>query len=267
MATPRSVSDAPEPSRTLNYGERGTVQVYPDSEMLAQAAAATFGEVASQATSGPVFIALSGGSTPKRMGELLASPLYSENLPWNMIEVFWGDERWVPEESDESNSGVARRTFLDHVPAEPGRIHPFPTHLADPQMAAEMYATQIRTVFGETDVVPRFDLVFLGMGDDGHTASLFPGTDAIHETEKLVVAHFVPKLDATRLTLTPPVLNAAKRVVFLVGGSGKAEMLAKVLDGPVDVDEFPSQVVRPNDGELIWLVDEAAAAQLRGGQA
>jgi 6-phosphogluconolactonase len=251
----------------IDYGARGQVRVYVDAETLAKAAAGMFAEVALHAQDGrPVFVALSGGSTPRRMGELLASPLYRDSLPWGDLEIFWGDERWVPEESDESNFGTARRTFLDHVSVEPSRIHPFPTNLDDPMVAAERYAAELRAVFGETGDVPRFDLILLGMGDDGHTASLFPGTEVIHERERLVVAHYVPKLHAVRLTLTPPVINNAKQVTFLVSGTGKAATLAKVLEGPINVDELPSQVVRPTDGELSWLVDEAAAAQLRREQ-
>ncbi len=249
------------PTRTIDYGPRGTVRVYADGEALAQAAAALLAETVASAT-GHAYIALSGGSTPKRMGQLLAGPPYQETIPWRNIEFFWGDERFVPEDNPESNSGEARRTFLDTVDVEPSRINPFPTTVRDAGLAAEMYATQLKTVFNETDVAPRFDLVFLGMGDDGHTLSLFPGTAAIHETERFVVANYVPKLDTTRLTLTAPVVNAAQRVAFLVGGSGKAETLAKVLDGPVDVDTLPSQIIRPTDGELLWLVDEAAATDL-----
>ena len=272
-ATPAAVSPGsagappmPDPTRTLAYGPRGEVLVYPDGEALARAAAATFVRAVGAATAarGRAFVALSGGSTPRRMGELLADNPYRDAVPWEMVEVFWGDERWVPEASDESNAGVARRTFLDRVPVSPSRINPFPTSLPDPELAASMYATQIKTVFGVTDGRPAFDLVLLGMGDDGHTASLFPGTAAIQEREALVVAHRVPKLDAWRLTLTPPVINAARDVAFLVGGAGKAATLARVLEGPEHVDELPSQVVRLGGGRLRWLVDEAAAAELNG---
>ncbi len=252
------------PVQELDYGPRGRVRIFADAEALAAAAADTFAEITSAAvtTRGRAYVALSGGSTPKRMGEMLATKPFRDRIPWESVEVFWGDERWVPEESSESNSGVAKRAFLDQVPIPPSRVNPFPTTVPDPETAAIMYATQLRTVFGETDGVPRFDLVLLGMGDDGHTASLFPGTAAIHETEALVVAHLVPKLGATRLTLTPPVLNAGREVIFLVGGGGKAETLAAVLEGPEKVDELPSQVIRPTDGRLTWLVDRAAAARL-----
>jgi 6-phosphogluconolactonase len=200
------------------------------------------------------------------MAELLAGAPFREQAPWAEIEVFWGDERWVPLDSPESNAGEAKRILLDRVPVEPARVNPFPTPdaVSDPNVAAEMYATQLRMVFGMAHRVPDFDLILLGMGDDGHTASLFPGTAAVLERERLVVAHRVEKLDADRLTLTPPVLNNGREVVFLVGGAGKAAILARVLEGPEDVDELPSQVVRPTSGTLTWLVDEAAAANLTG---
>lgn len=249
------------PARTIDYGERGTVRVYADSEALAQAAAALLATTVSGST-GHAYIALSGGSTPKRMGQLLADPPYRDSIAWREIEFFWGDERFVPEDSPESNSGEARRTFLSKVDVEPSRINPFPTMISDADLAAEMYATQLKTIFNEVDSIPRFDLVFLGMGDDGHTLSLFPGTVAIHETERFAVSNYVPKLDSTRLTLSAPLVNAAHVVAFLVGGAGKAETLAKVLDGPIDVDLLPSQIIRPTDGQLLWLVDEAAAASL-----
>ena len=251
---------------TFDYGPRGLVRVVADAESLAHAAAETCVSalVPAAAERGIATVALSGGSTPRRMGELLATPAYRDRVPWEQVEVFWGDERWVPESSDESNAGVARRAFLDHVPIPPSRINPFNTDLPDPRLAADMYATQLRTVFGRADHVPRFDLILLGMGDDGHTASLFPGTAALHEREALAVAHHVPRLDADRLTLTPPVLNAGRAVVFLVGGAGKAETLARVLEGPEVPDELPAQVVRPTDGTLTWLVDRAAASRLTG---
>ena len=179
-------------ARTIDYGERGTVRVFPDAEALARAAADLLAGVVGD-KAGLSYIALSGGSTPKRMGQLLADSPYREAIDWRSIEFFWGDERYVPEDNPESNSGEARRTFLNQVGVEPSRINPFPTTVSSPDLAAEMYATQIKTVFGETDGLPRFDLVFLGMGDDGHTLSLFPGTEAIHETGRLVAANFVPQ--------------------------------------------------------------------------
>ncbi len=257
---------APRPRHVVDFGDRGEVMVYTDAEELAQAAAAHFASITVDAvnTRGRAFVALSGGSTPRRMGELLANRPFREIVPWSNIEIFWGDERWVPLDSDESNAGVAKRTLLDHVPIEPSRINPMPTDVADPDIAATMYSAQLRTVFGVVDEVPAFDLIFLGMGDDGHTASLFPGMAALHEERELAVAHYVPKLDAHRLTLTPPVLNAGREVIFLVGGISKASTLARVLTGPERVDDLPAQVVRPSSGRLRWLIDEAAAVELTG---
>jgi len=259
-----SDADRPSPTRTIPFGQRGEVLVFSDAESLARAAAAAFADVVSAAVAarGLATVALSGGSTPRRMGELLAAEPYRSGIPWASIEVFWGDERWVALESDESNAGVAMRTFLGKVAVGPSRINPFPVELPDAALAANVYATRLRTVTGETDGPPVLDLVILGMGDDGHTASLFPGMAAIHEKESLVVAHHVPKLDATRLTLSPPVLNAGREIMFLVGGSAKADVLRDVLLGPEQPDDLPSQVIRPTSGRLRWLVDEAAAAKL-----
>lgn len=253
--------------KTLNYGERGTVVVYDDAEALAVAAADMFTRTATTgANAGGATIALSGGSTPKRMCELLAAAPYRERVPWSSLQLFWGDERWVPESSPESNAGEAKRLLLDQVPIPPDHVHPFPTVDMTPEAAADTYEATIREIVSPGENPPVFDLIFLGMGDDGHTASLFPRTAAIHERAKLVVAHFVPKLDATRLTLTPPILNAAKRVAFLIAGGGKAETLSRVLDGPEEPDVLPSQIIRPPADRLFWLVDRAAASQLRGGR-
>ena len=248
----------------LDYKERGVVRVYPDAEALAAAAAEAFVGAVGEAVGarGRAVVALSGGSTPRRMGELLATPGYRDRVAWDAVDVFWGDERWVPEESPESNAGVARRTFLDRVPIPADRVHPFPTVGLEPEAAARAYEETLRSVTGQRAGVPVLDLVLLGMGEDGHTASLFPGTAAVREREALVVAHRVPKLDAVRLTLTPPVLNAGRRVVFLVGGAGKAETLASVLEGRERPDELPAQAIRPGAGRLLWLVDRDAASGL-----
>ena len=248
----------------LDYGPRGHVVVYEDAAALARAAAETFFRVTSDAIErvGRATVALSGGSTPKQMGELLATPPYTDQVGWHALDIFWGDERFVPESDPESNAGAARAAFLDHVPIPPERIYPFPTVDIEPAAAAAAYERTLREVFGPAGDVPRFDLILLGMGDDGHTASLFPETAALGERDALAVANEVPKLNATRLTLTVPVLNAGRHVVFLVAGEGKAETLAAVLDGPERPRELPSQLVRPDAGALTWLVDRAAAARL-----
>ncbi len=257
------ISD-PGATAPLDYGPRGTVHVFADAEALAVAAAETFVRVTGDAIAARdgAAVALSGGSTPRRMGELLAEAPFRDRVAWDRLEVFWGDERWVLETSPESNAGVARRTFLDRVPIPPDQIHPMPTVGLEADEAAAAYAETLRTLLGGTNGMPRFDLILLGMGDDGHTASLFPGTAAIRERTALVVAHHVPKLGALRLTMTPAVLNAGREVVFLVSGAAKAERLAEVLEGPERPDELPAQVVRPAEGRLTWLVDRDAAARL-----
>jgi 6-phosphogluconolactonase len=238
-----------------------------DGSALARAAAERFARAVEGAVAarGKAFVALSGGSTPKQMGTILAREPYRSRLPWDRIQVFWGDERWTPLASPESNAGEARRGFLDLVPSPPANVHPWDTEAETPEAAAAAYETLLRQVFGEPTDIPRFDLVLLGMGDDGHTASLFPQTRALDARgDRLAVANFVPKLDANRLTLTAPVLNAGREILFLAGGPGKADTLEAVLDGPETPATLPAQMIRPThpDGELCWLVDEDAAAQL-----
>lgn len=252
---------------SFDYGSRGQVVVVRDAAELARETVdlALTTVIAAQAERRWAYAALSGGSTPKAMGEVLARQPYRDLVAWHYLHVFWGDERWVPLKSPESNGGEARRIFLDYVPIPASQVHTYETEGIDPAASAQHYTDLVRSIVpAETEGgLPRFDLIFLGMGDDGHTASLFPGTTPIHEEKEIVVAHEVPKLNTTRLTFTPPLLNAARMIVFLVAGAGKAERLKEVLEGPERVDELPSQVIRPTNGELIWLVDRAAAASLR----
>ncbi len=250
--------------RTIDYAERGQVTVVRQSSQLALLATEELAVAYLRAANRPqpTLIALSGGSTPKAMFEIMKDPRFWRRIDWSKVHLLWGDERWVPIEDEQSNAGEALRGFIEEMKLSEEHYHPWPTHLDDPNAAAKAYEMTIRILSGAMEGTPVLDLVFLGMGDDGHTASLFPGTDAVHEQERLAIAHHIPKLDTTRLTLTPPILNAAREVVFLVSGAGKAEMLHKVLDGPIDVDAMPSQAIRPTTGQLRWLVDEAAAAQL-----
>jgi 6-phosphogluconolactonase len=253
-----------ESSKAIDYGERGRVLVVANAEELARRAADTFASETEGAVvaNGAAYVALSGGSTPKAMGQLLARPPYVEKVPWKKIDVFWGDERWAPLSSEESNAGEAKRAFLDLVPIDASHVHSFETVDVEPDVSAAQMEAKIRSALPLTEFPPRFDLVLLGMGEDGHTASLFPGTRAIHEDQELVVANKVPKLDTVRLTFTPRLLNAARNVVFLVTGAAKAEPLRHVLEDQFQPDLWPSQVIRPDDGTLTWLVDEAAAAKL-----
>jgi 6-phosphogluconolactonase len=253
-----------ESGTVVNYSERGLVIVVRDAEELAIRAADTFRTIADAAIygRGHAHIALSGGSTPKAMGQLLAEEPYSTVIPWRGIDIFWGDERWVPLESEESNAGVAKRSFLDKVAIPEEQVHPFATVGLDPTASAAEMEAKVRATLPAHSFPPQFDLILLGMGDDGHTASLFPGTRAILEDEKFVVSNEVPKLNSVRLTFTPRLINAARQVVFLAAGAAKAEVLKRVLEGEYQPDLLPSQIVRPANGTLTWIVDEAAASAL-----
>ena len=249
-------------NRVIDYGKRGRVVVVPDADSLANEAAQLVCETTKDAVSnrGYAFVALSGGSTPKKMGDILGSQPLCDEIPWGSTHVFWGDERWVPLESPESNAGEAKRGFLDNMPIPNRQIHPF-TISGEPVAAATVYEDTIKEIVpGEP--IPMFDLILLGMGDDGHTASLFPGTQALTVTDRLVAENDIEHLNATRLTFTAPLINAARTVAFLLAGEGKAARLAEVLDGEHDPNRLPSQIVRPTHGDLIWLVDEAAALNL-----
>jgi len=204
-------------------------------------------------------VALSGGSTPRPLYKLLAQS-YRNKVHWEKVKIFWGDERCVPPDHNDSNYLMVKQALLDHVPIPASNIYRVKGEL-DPHSASDDYRAQLQSAFG-TDL-PRFDLMLLGMGDDGHTASLFPNTDVLHEQSKWVVPSYAEALDSWRITLTYPVINNARNVVFLVSGENKARMVNLVLNGPEDVERYPSQGVKPTDGELYWFVDEAAASRLK----
>jgi 6-phosphogluconolactonase len=222
---------------------------------------------ASIAARGTFSIALSGGSTPRLLYEVLADPSVSGDAPWNDIQIFWGDERHVPPDHPESNYRMAREALLDRVTIPAANIHRIHAELPNPTTAAVAYADELVRSFGLDRIdgdttLPRFDLILLGLGEDGHTASLFPHSPALQERRALVAANLVPKLSTTRITLTIPVLNNAARVWFLVTGGSKAAILEQVLEGPVQPDEFPAQYISPIDGELLYQLDSTAAANL-----
>jgi 6-phosphogluconolactonase len=251
-------------------GVTPSVRVLPDASAVQRAAAEEFTARTAAAVQarGVAFVALSGGATPRGLHTLLADPgePFRARVPWARLHVFWGDERPVPPDHAGSNYGMAHDTLLSHVPIPPAHVHRVTGEDPDHTRAAERYARELREVFATHGRLergwPRFDLVILGMGADGHTASLFPGTDAVRETTRLVVATWVEKLGSHRITVTPPVLNGADAVLFLVTGGDKAETLAAVLGGPPAPDVYPSQLIRPPAGSLTWLVDRAAAARL-----
>lgn len=214
------------------------------------------------AARGRFTIALSGGSTPRNLFTLLATNARS-TLPWDRMFFFWGDERHVPPTDAESNYRMADETMLSKIPVAAGNIFRVAAENPDAAAAAGAYEQTLRKFFAlESGQVPRFDLILLGMGPDGHTASLFPGTAALQEKTRLVVANWVDKLKTSRITLTLPVLNAARCVAFLVSGTDKADALKAVLEGDAPGEQYPSKLVKPNDGKLIWLVDRAAASGL-----
>ncbi len=206
-------------------------------------------------------IALAGGSTPRPIYTQLAE---DPDIDWRKWHLFWGDERSVPPTDSQSNYFMVRETLLDHLATPPGLVVRMAGDLPPAEVAVR-YEQSIRDLvpayaFEEAGFLPRFDMILLGMGDDGHTASLFPHTQALREEHRLVVANPVPALDTTRITFTYPLINAARRVIVLVSGAQKAEALRAVLSGPHDPQTWPSQGIAPLDGQQIWLVDEAAFA-------
>ena len=240
--------------------------VEPDSQSLARRAAEQFVEVAQQATTrhGRARIAISGGSTPKAAFELLADPAqpFLSRMPWDRLDLYWVDERTVPPDHPDSNYRMTREAMLDRVPLKPEQVHRMEGEL-EPEVAAARYESLLRNTFRlEGAETPRFDLIALGMGDDGHTASLFPHTGAIHEMGRLVTANQVPEKDTWRITLTWPVINQASSVFFLIGGKNKAELVKEVFTGPRDPERLPSQLIWPSSGILTLILDKDAAALL-----
>ena len=245
------------------------IECFPTTDVLMAAAAERFVSLATEAIreSNRFVVALAGGSTPRRLYERLATPPHAGGVEWSRVHVFWGDERCVPPDDPASNYRMAREVFLGRVPVPAANVHR--SHGEDaPARAAAAYEQELREVFATREGPPsrapgrRFDLVLLGMGSNGHTASLFPGLAAVRERERWVVAEHVPEVSMWRVTLTPPVLNAAANVVFLISGAEKVGMLRRILEGPFEPDVLPAQAIAPRNGELAWLVDAAAAAQL-----
>ena len=235
--------------------------VLPTPEEVAAGAAEYITTLAEERvrTRGRFTIALAGGSTPRRLYETLASPPYVKRLTWDRWVVFWSDERCVPPDHRESNYLMAKEALLDRVPVLESNVHRMRGE-APPQEAAEEYQRVLRQAFGES--TPSIDLVLLGLGSDGHTASLFPGTDALREEERLVVANWIPQLEAHRLTFTLPLLNAAGEVAFLVTDASKAEVVQQVLQPAAGASAPPAALVQPASGRLHWFLSKAAASRL-----
>ncbi|MBI4853404.1 MAG: 6-phosphogluconolactonase [Acidobacteria bacterium] len=211
------------------------------------------------AARGQFTIALSGGSTPKGMYLLLASDAYRDRVDWNKVQLFWGDERSVSPDNDQSNYRMANQAMISKVPIPAENVHRMKAESEDIELAAKDYENILKQVLGFADgEQPKFDLILLGMGDDGHTASLFPGTKALAEKERIVVVNWVEKFNTNRMTFTAPAINNARNIVFMAAGANKLQPLKEVLVGEKNPELYPSQLVQPTDGKLIWLVDEAA---------
>jgi 6-phosphogluconolactonase len=245
------------------------VELFPSAAELTIAAAERFVSAAraAMALTGRFVVALSGGSTPRALYATLASAAYAARVQWPNVHIFWGDERCVGPDDEASNYRMTRDMLLDHVPVAAANVHRIRGE--DPPMAAALqYERELRAEFATPTGEPRgergsrFDLVLLGLGTNGHTASLFPRLHAVREQTRWVAAEEVSSEEMWRVTLTPPILNDAAEAIFLVSGSGKAAILHRVLYGARDIDELPAQVIAPHGGRLLWMVDAAAAAEL-----
>ena len=242
------------------------VELFADAMEIAQRAADEVVRIASEAAAarGAFTIALSGGSTPKVLYALLAeNPALRNSLPWDKMNVFFGDERHVGPGHADSNFQMASDAILSKVPLQPKQIHRIKGEYPDTAQAAVEYEATIQREFGlKAGEFPRFDLVLLGMGSEGHTLSLFPGTKALHETERVVTRNWVGKLYTERITLTAPAANNAANIIFMIAGADKAYALKAVLEGPHEPEQLPAQMIQPSNGKLSWLADQAAGSML-----
>ncbi|HKE38053.1 MAG TPA: 6-phosphogluconolactonase [Candidatus Baltobacteraceae bacterium] len=239
---------------------RGDIKIYPNPDAVATALADLIIDVGQTALAdrGVFRVALSGGNTPRHAYELLGQEPRNMSLPWKDVFIYFGDERCVPPDDEQSNYRMARKAFLDKVAIPHANVHRIRGE-ADPGVAANNYASIIRSDLADP---PRLDLVLLGLGPDGHTASLFPGSPPDLHDSVLVRAVFAESQDMWRVTMTPKLINLGRTVAFAVEGSEKADVLCKVLEGPIDPTKYPAQIVNPSSGRLVWLIDELAAGML-----
>jgi 6-phosphogluconolactonase len=245
------------------------VLIFPDAGALTRRAAEEFVNSVIQAVAqkGSFTVALAGGSTPKALYSQLADePELRSQIPWDKLHFFFGDERHVAPDSPESNFRMANETLFSKGLVKPEQITRIKGEYADTGEAALEYEQALRAYFRLKDgEYPRFDLVLLGMGDEGHTLSLFPGTKALHATNRIVVRNWVGKLYTERITLTAPAANQASRVIFMITRADKARALKAVLEGPYEPEQLPAQLIQPASGKLLWLVDQAAGSMLATG--
>ncbi len=234
------------------------VRVFENAEAIFQAAAEW---ILHLAKSSPRFsIALSGGSTPKGLFQKMSGPDFKNQFPWQRMHFFWGDERWVPQEDSRNNFRMTRENLLDPARILRSNVHPIPTQLKSPEASARAYEKNLRTFFDMKNIFPVFDLILLGMGEDGHTASLFPDDTALEEQNQWVVPARV-KSSEPRITLTFPVLNAAKNILFLITGENKRNVLRSILSREDHAFRYPAARIQPSSGNLIWMLDQAASGQ------
>jgi 6-phosphogluconolactonase len=242
------------------------IYILKDNPAIARRAAEEFVKMAQSAVQqhGSFSVALSGGSTPKLLYSLLATDdALRAKVPWDKIQLFFGDERHVGPDNAQSNFKMASETMITKAPLKPEQVHRMKGEYPDAEQAAKEYEQDLRAHFHLNDAeLPRLDLVLAGMGDEGHTLSLFPGTKALHPQGRTVVRNWVGKLDTDRITITAPVANNAKMILFMVAGKEKALALKAVLEGPYEPEQLPAQLLQPTNGKLLWLVDEAAGSML-----
>lgn len=241
-----------------------SVVVARDTENAYTLSAQTIVDLAHQAVNarGKFTIALSGGSTPRKLYELLASPAWQPKMPWAQTEFFWGDERYVASTDSSSNFHMTQQAMLSKVGVAPERVHRVLTE-TEAQDTAALYDQEIRRVVPPgADGIPEFDLVLLGLGTNGHTASLFPYQPALHEKKKLVISEYIDEVKMTRVTFSAPLINAARQIVFLSLGEDKASVVRDVVTGVFDPERLPAQLIRPAHGRLTWILDAGSAAKL-----
>jgi len=238
------------------------ITIYEDAKQASIAITALFASVVEKAVQsrGICHVSLSGGETPRKAYELLARDPYCSELPWQCIHIYWGDERCVPPTDSLSNQEMARQAFLNHVAIPEENIHPI-VYEGSATGAAEKYEALLCGALGKQH--PQFDFVFLGLGDDGHTASLFPGTDVLSVKDHWASSVYLEKQNMYRVTLTPAILNQARVIAFLVNGKGKAQVVQKILEKTSKTQSFPAELITPNNGELYWLLDQEAAILLK----
>jgi 6-phosphogluconolactonase len=245
------------------------IRILADGAAIARRAAQEFVQAAADAvrTRGSFNVALAGGSTPKALYSLLVNdPALRSQVPWDKMHLFFGDERHVPPDHPDSNFRMATETMISKAPVEPEQVTRIKGEYPDAGQAALEYEKALREYFKLKDgEYPRFDLVLVGMGNEGHTLSLFPGTKALHAEGRIAVRNWVGKLNAERITLTAPAASNAARVIFMVTGADKAPALKGVLEGPFEPEQLPAQLLQPKNGKLLWVVDTAAGSMLSVG--